>query len=224
MRRTGLFAFVFLTALSSMTLFLAGCSTQDGPSLFNDSENLDDSETAENPESTEEAAAIPFEDGGEFGMKIEGTQCIQQLHGGCVPFDFMEYDNAKFGLNFAYPSDWVITGASDRAITVTPTERSGEDDPTQLFAWRSTGINEAYMAIQSTLTEQGTGLIGPYEVAWEIYEGEWNGLPVQSEWVWLTYDEDQPYTNYVFVLITETENFATDQAVLQAAVSSIAQE
>lgn len=222
MRRTALFTLLLTLALA---LSAAGCSTQDGPSLFNDSENLEDSSSADNVENTtEDEPGVTYEDGGEFGMKVEGTQCIQQLHGGCVPFDFMEYDNAKFGLAFAYPTDWVVTAASDRAIAVTPVERSGEDDPTQLFAWRSTGTNEAYTAVQSTLTSAGTGLIGPYEVKWEIYEGEWNGLPVQSEWVWLTYDEDQPYTNYVFMLITETENFAADQAVLQAAVSSIAQD
>lgn len=200
-----------------LLLLLPGCSTQDGPSLFNDSEDLENSDSEEGP------SIASFEDGDEFGMQLEGTQCVKQLHGGCVPFDFMEYDNPQFGLAFAYPSDWNVTGASDRVVNVTPRDRSGEDDPTQLFAWRSTGINEAYADIQETLVDEGAGLTGPYEVTWEIYEGEWNGLPVMSEWVWLVYDAEQPQTNYLFMLVTEPENFETDQAALVAAVSSLAE-
>lgn len=161
---------------------------------------------------------------GEFGYSVEGSQCVKQLHGGCVPLDYIRYEGIYLGLHFVYPSDWNVTSASEREAGLTPRERSGDDDPTRLFVWRQSGINEDYRAVNTTLLEEGTGTVGVYDVTYEIYEGEWNGTPVKAEWVWLTYDEDQPTTNYVFFLITEAENFETDQAVLKAAVSSIVEE
>lgn len=201
---------------------IAGCTpTQDGPSLFNNSEDLDASDAQVDVDTIESTV---FEEGGEFGAIVEGTQCTLQLHGGCVPFDYLLYEGIPLGLHFVYPQDWIVSAANERAVVFLPVNRTGETDPTQLLVWRQTGIDSAYAVIQSTLEDSGTATMSPYDVSWEIYTGEWEGLPVKSEWVWLIYDEDDSKTNYLFVLITEPENFDSDQAVLNAAVSSVARE
>ena len=216
---------LFLTFALGGLLLLSGClSTQDGPSLFDDSEDLNISDNQEGYTTSETENPATFTEGGEFGNQLAGTQCLLQLHGGCVPFDYYLYEGTPLGLHFMYPQNWIVTAASEQEVAFTPVDRSGEADPTQLFVWRQTGINRDYEAIQTTLEENGKATTGPYDVTWEIYTGEWNGLPVMSEWVWLIYNEDDRSTNYVFVLVTEPENFDSDQAVLKGAVSSVVEK
>ncbi len=126
MRRLDVFVSTF--ALSGL-LLVAGCmANQDGPSLFNNTEDLDssDSQVGDETTSTEETSeeTVVFEDGGEFGILIEGTQCTLQLHGGCVPFDYYLYEGIPLGLHFVYPQTWLVTAASERAVTFTPSDMS----------------------------------------------------------------------------------------------------
>lgn len=216
---------ISIVATATLLLFSGCFSNQEGPNLFNDSEDLMIGETPTAPEP--EVIAPPpvaFEDGDEFGTTVEGTQCTLQLHGGCVPFDYYRYEGIPLGLHFMYPSNWNVTSASEREVGITPVERTDDTDPTHLFVWRQTGVNATYEAIRTTLEDQGAASTGPYDVTWEIYTGTWQGSPVKSEWVWLIYDNDDRTTNYLFMLVTEPEHFDADQAVLKAAVSSVARE
>lgn len=207
---------------SLMVVFVvSGCNgNAEGPSLFNDTEDL----TVSEGDGSGDTSGVTFEDGDEFGYTLEGSQCVKQIHSGCVPYDYMRYQGNALGLHFMYPSDWNVTAASEREVIFTPRILSGETDPTRLFAWRENGINPAYAAANTTLLEDGTGSIGDYAVKWEIYEGEWEGAAVKTEWIWLTFDETEPLANYAFFLITETENFDADQAAIKAAASSIVEE
>ncbi len=160
----------------------------------------------------------------EFGYIVEGTSCVKQLHSGCVPSDYKKYRSLAFTVPFVYPSDWVNTSADENGVTFYPRERADDNDPTVLKIWRQAFHDESYDVLKEDLIDAGTGVIGPYEVTWEIYEGLWNELPVKAEWVTLVVDEEQLLINYVYFMMTEVENFTADQAAVKAAASSILME
>ncbi|EKD93963.1 MAG: hypothetical protein ACD_28C00015G0001 [uncultured bacterium] len=180
---------------------LAGCGAQNGATsggVFDESE---------------------FE---EFGVLVPDTECITQLHGGCVPSDYRDYKGTVPGVVFKYPLDWNVVAADDTHAELVPRERSGDDDVTRLFVWREVGVDKAYEESNEILVDSGKGSVGVWtEVEWEIYTGKWQQKPVQGEWIKLYVDRDNPWINFTFYLITEPENFKVDQAVLKAAVSSL---
>lgn len=204
-------SFFFLgLSIVVFSLLLSGClSGEQGPALFN----------GDNPT---EVSAV---ESAEFGYKAEGTQCVKQIHGGCVPYEGVGfYEGTLLGLHFVHPTDWVASESDDVHIKYLPSERTGENDPTMLVMWRAYGLDESYKTVNGTLVEEGAGKIGDYDVKFEIYEGTWNEAPVKSEWIWLIMDEDNPSANFVFFLMTEPENFTVDQDVIKAAASSILME
>lgn len=187
---------------------LSGCSGSGGTTLF-----------------TEEEEVVVVENGvsgEEFGFLVEGTVCVKQLHGGCVPYDSRRFSSDIMGLHFMYPMDWVNVAASETQLEFAPSDISGETDPTKIFVWREVSpMIETYQAVNSTIVDAGTGVVGDYAVRWEIYEGTWKDHPVQAEWVTLTLDEDNPWINMTFLLLTEPDHFMADQTVLKGMVSSI---
>ena len=217
--------FHFLTLSLSLlfVLLLAGCfGGQEGPPLFGDDEEEIVDEVTEGEVDGE---GVVVEAPEEFGFLVEGTVCTRQLHGGCVPHDFRRYTSKIFGLQFMYPTDWITVSASDIEVSIAPTQRDSEEDPTLFLGFRSVSPKIAeYEAMNDKLIDTGKGRIGDYDANWEIYEGEWNGQPVKSEWVRLTVDPDNPWINFIFVLRTEPENFLADQMVIKGAVSSILME
>ncbi|MFA6435805.1 MAG: hypothetical protein WCW30_01575 [Candidatus Gracilibacteria bacterium] len=207
--------FLFGLSIVAFSLLLNGCfGEEQGPTLFDENNPIEGDESA-----------VPVVDTTEFGYKAEGTQCVKQIHGGCVPYEgFNFYKGSLLGLHFLYPTNWAATESDDLHIKYLPAERTGDSDPTMLVMWRAYGLDEAYKAVNVTLAEEGVGKIGDYDVTFEIYEGTWNETPVKSEWIYLTMDKDNPAANFVFFLMTEPENFAIDQEVIQAAASSILME
>lgn len=201
--------FALVVALSSL-LVLGGClGPSEGVPLFSDTE-----EEEVTDEITEEENLVE-----EFGFIVEGTFCTKQLHGGCVPADYKTFESGVFGLPFVYPSDWLPVSVDENSVKLAPTGEEG--DPTTLFAWRGVAIDDAYDVVKTNLIDADAAMIGPYDVTWEIYEGEWNEMPVTAEWVTLVYDEDNPWVNYTFFLITERDSFLVDQASVKAAASSV---
>lgn len=159
---------------------------------------------------------------GEFGVLVPDTECITQLHGGCVPSDYRDYKASVPGVEFKYPLDWNVVAADETRIELVPRERSSDDDVTRLFVWREVSVGKVYEAANETLVDSGEGSVGVWrEVEWEIYTGQWQEKPVQGEWVKLYVDRDNPWINFTFYLITEPENFKSDQAVLRGIVSSV---
>lgn len=208
--------------LISGLLVVSGCFGGDGASLFNDDETTDETidGTTEDPET--------YVEGEPFGYLVEGTQCYKQIHGGCVPYDYVSYEGTVLGIQFMHPLSWVVVGADEVQVTLVSSDvdldeegNELENDPTTMIVWREPGVLETYKEINSKLIDAGTSTITDYEVTWEIYEGVWNEQEVTVEWIWLTYHEDTPNANFVFFLMTETENFDKDQAVIKAATSSI---
>jgi hypothetical protein len=187
---------IFILSLLSLSFLLSGCTPQNG--------------SKDQP------------DDGAFGVLVPDTECITQLHGGCVPSDYRDYKGSLPGVTFKYPLDWNVVAADDTHIELVPRERSSDDDVTRLFVWREVGVDKAYEAANETLVDSGKGSVGVWtEVEWEIYTGQWQEKPVQGEWVKLYADRDNPWINFVFYLMTEPENFESDQVVLKAAVSSL---
>lgn len=213
--------FLFSLSILAFSFLLSGClSGSQGPSLFDENNPDETQPTVSDTSETDTTSA-----GEEFGYKAEGTQCVKQIHGGCVPYEGVKfYDGTLLGLHFAHPSDWLATESDDVHIKYLPSDRTGENDPTMLIMWRAYGLGESYKTVNGTLVEEGIGKIGDYDVTFEIYEGTWNETPVKSEWIYLTMDEDNPAANFVFFLMTEPENFTVDQEVIQAAASSILME
>ena len=203
---------LFLSLL--MVALLSGClNGSEGPALFSDGVK-DPADTTE-----EETDVSPVE---EFGFLVPKTLCVKQLHGGCVPSDFTLYDSDLIGLHFMKPVDWVNVSASDVEVSfAAPSE--AKDDVTRLFVWRSAASDIARYqeTVNQEVADAGTAVMGPYAVKWEIYEGMLKDQPVKGEWVTLTMDEYNPWINFVFFLVTEPENFLTDQNALKGAVSSV---
>lgn len=161
----------------------------------------------------------------EFGYRLEGTECIVQLHGGCVTRSYQLYDGEYPGFQFLYPQNWTLISISQPKIMLEPQGRTAESDPTQLFIWRESSVDVDVDALQGKRLDKGEGKIGVWkDVEWAIYSGEWNGQPVQSEWVTLTADPENPWVNFVFMLVTEPDHFEADQAALKAVVSSIVEQ
>lgn len=242
------------TALVALLFLLSGCfgNNGDGPSLFKndktdespepagetveDEDDADDEEDSEETEETEETSdeaesteeVVENEDyeGGEFGFRVEDTVCIRQLHGGCVPYDYGRYLGDLLGIHFRTPTDWFSAAADDSELLFFPSEReNGESDVTRLFVWRSSHPKfPEYQLLLPTVIDEGDGDIGDYRARWTVAKGSWNDQPVKGEWVELILDKDVPWSNFVFFLMTESGNFAEDQAVLKAAVSSILEE
>lgn len=231
------FSFVFIAlALLAALVFLPGCfgNTADGPSLFKD-DKKDESSTAvsdedvvdgEDVEAGEETVEVEDYEGGEFGFRVEDTVCIRQLHGGCVPYDYGRYLGDIFGIHFRTSTDWFNSAANDSELVFFPSTRENDDaDVTRLFVWRGSHPKfSEYQLFLPTVIDDGNGDIGDYRARWTVAKGLWNDQPIKGEWVELILDEDVPWSNFVFFLITEPENFAKDQAVLKAAVSSILEE
>jgi hypothetical protein len=213
---------LLVTLLLSSLLVLSGCfGGDDGPSLFNEDETTSEETTTDEtiseelPEETAETVA-------EFGFLVEGTQCIKQLHSGCVPYDYPIYENAKFGLPFSYPSGWVAIASSDTKVVMASPDQDSEDDPTRLYGWREVAADSTVQPEDMKVVDAGTGIVGPYDVTWEIFEGEFeDGTEMKTEWVTLTYDEYNPWVNYTFALVTEESKFIDDQFAIKAAVSSV---
>jgi hypothetical protein len=219
MKRFKLFALMF--GLVSV-LALAGCNGGEaGPALFSTGEEDVEEVVVEGEEGDVTAD--------EFGFLVEGTLCVKQLHSGCVPSDYDVFESSVIGIHFNVPTDWVNAEASETTVTfVAPAEEVEEgeevvEDVTRLYAFRSVAnsISELQETVNQTITDAGTGAMGPYDVTWEIYEGEINEQPVKAEWVTLTNDPFNPWINFVFLLVTEPENFLEDQAVIKAAASSV---
>ena len=237
MKRT-YFSLVFIAlALLAALVLLSGCfgKTADGPSLFKN-DKKDETPTAVSDEDVEaddesveeepvEEAVVEEEDyeGGEFGFRVEDTVCIRQLHGGCVPYDYGRYLGDILGIHFRTPTDWFNAAADDSELVFFPSDReNGDADVTRLFVWRSSHPKfSEYQLFLPTVIDEGNGDIGAYRARWTVAKGSWNDQPIKGEWVELVLDSDVPWSNFVFFLITEPENFAKDQAVLKAAVSSI---
>lgn len=206
--------FLLLASLFSIVL-IAGCTgaSSDGPSLFNDE--------ITNNKSDEEEIVIDKSKLEEFGNLVKGTSCFKQLHGGCVPSDYTLFDSDIIGLHFMRPFEWVQSSGNDTGVSfVKPTD--DENPLTRLFVWRAAASDmELYKnSLQKKVLDAGVGVTGPYDAKWEIYQGTWQDQPVKSEWVTLTIDEYNPWINFVFMLMTQPENFAEDQMVLKGAVSS----
>ena len=222
--------FAKLIALLGCFLIFAGClPSSDGIPLFSG----DDTEMIETDSDVEEVSDVepdtdpdvePDTELEEFGYIVENTLCVDQLHGGCIPTDYREYESTAFTLPFVHPTDWVNTHADQYSVTFVAPLDTEENDPTVFMIWRQAAYDPAYETAQETLVDSGTGVIGPYDVTWEIYEGLWNEVPVKAEWVTLVVDEEAPLINYVYFLMTETENFGADQAVIKAAASYILME
>lgn len=238
MKRTLLFL-SFFAAL----LLLSGCfgNTGDGPSLFKDDQKEEGEASGEtvtdavgdeavadgeNVEAAEEPAEKENYEGGEFGFRVEDTVCIRQLHGGCVPYDYGRYLGDSLGIHFRTPTDWFSAAADDSELLFFPSDReNGDSDVTRFFVWRASHPKfPEYQLFLPTVIDKGDGDIGDYRARWTVAKGSWNDQPVKAEWVELILDKDVPWSNFVFFLITEPANFAKDQAVLKAAVSSILEE
>lgn len=215
MKRSLIFA---LTLAVLATFSLSGCSdlgNSEGPALFAG----ETTEVVDGTDPDEGTSLIA-----EFGYLVEGTQCVKQIHSGCVPYDYARFFSDVFGLPFKHPTDWSTVGSDDTEIVLIPNDRADDTDPTRLFAWRQVAVDSSYDIVKSEIVDAGEAMIGPYDVTWEIYEGEWEGVPVTAEWVTLTHDAHNPWVNYTFFLITESENFLADQNVIKAAASSVLEE
>jgi len=157
-----------------------------------------------------------------FGSLAPGTECLQQLHGGCVPSDYRLYDGNVLGIHFSYPKDWNNVSAAEAHLEFVPRERSGDDDITRLFIWRQSAVDAKYEEVKKELVQSGIAENSPWDsVNWSIYKGTWNNQPVQAEWVEFITDPNNPWVNYVVFMITEAENFQEDQMVLRGVASSI---
>lgn len=218
--------FLISTALLAMLLFLSGCfgNTGDGPSLFKDDQKDEKEESGEIV--SDETADEENYEGGEFGFRVEDTVCIRQLHGGCVPYDYGRYLGDSLGIHFRTPTDWFSAAADDSELLFFPSDReNGDSDVTRLFVWRASHPKfPEYQLFLPTVIDEGAGDIGDYRARWTVAKGSWDDRPVKAEWVELILDKDVPWSNFVFFLITEPDNFSKDQAVLKAAVSSILEE
>lgn len=226
-----------LLATLATLLLLSGClgNTGDGPSLFKDDKKEESGEVVDNEagnedenaeidaEPTEEPVEEEDYEGGEFGFRVEDTVCIRQLHGGCVPYDYGRYLGDSLGIHFRTPTDWFSAAADDSELLFFPSDReNGDADVTRLFVWRSSHPKfPEYKLFLPTVIDEGDGDIGDYRARFTVAKGSWNDQPIKAEWVELILDKDVPWSNFVFFLITEPKNFAKDQAVLKAAVSSI---
>ncbi len=222
--------FFLLFSLAAL-LLLSGCfgNAADGPSLFKDDKKENSEATveeAQNEADAEAPAVVEDYEGGEFGFRVEDTVCIRQLHGGCVPYDYGRYLGDILGIHFRTPTDWFNNSATEQEISFFPSLReNGDTDITQLFVWRSSNSKiPEYQFSTTKIIDEGAGEIGDYDAEWSVVEGTWNDQPMKAEWVELILDSDFPWSNFTFFLITEPENFAQDQAVLKAAVSSILEE
>lgn len=208
--------FFWLAGLFAGLLLFSGCfgAADQGPALFNENEPAE-----ETPSPTEDVTPAPVES---FGSLVPGTLCVTQLHGGCVPSDYTLFDAQVLGLRFMRPLAWVNTAANDTEVVFTPSSES-ENDPTQLIVARSVApiLENRKASLQGEVTDAGQAITGSYEVTWEIYDGTWNNQPVKSEWTTFTLDEYNPWINFVFVVVSEPENFLEDQAALKGAVSSV---